>query len=67
MDIFDKYEYFRLSNDVEKDPMLTWCPQANCGGFAKRSSTDAKEEQLKCLKCKYLFCGSCKAAAHNQG
>ena len=43
MDIFDKYEYFRLSNDVEKDPRLTWCPVANCGGFAKRSGGKNEE------------------------
>lgn len=62
-DIFDKFEYFLLSTEVEKDPRLCWCPQPDCKGFAKRMK-HGQEETINCLKCGYEFCGKCKAASH---
>lgn len=42
MELFAKYEYFKSGVEVDKNPLLCWCPKPDCKGFAKRSQPEEK-------------------------
>jgi hypothetical protein len=58
---FEKYQRFKLRNDLMKDPNLRWCSEPNCTGYMKGS---ASSPQMACPVCNSAHCFLCGSKWH---
>lgn len=56
--MYEKYQRFKLRNELMKDPSLRWCSQPNCTGYMHGSDSNPEMTCPVC-SCKQCFlCGS---------
>jgi len=60
-EIYEKLRRFRETAELERNPLLRWCPKADCDGYDLQSSG---QRELKCRACGYSYCFDCSEAFH---
>ena len=57
-DLMDRFKYFREKKDLDKDPLVRYCPKAGCDQYMR--AEDSQCVKLQCPKCMSEVCFACK-------
>ena len=49
VDLFEKYQRFKLKKELESDPLVRWCTKAGCETHMR--APNDKVKKLECPKC----------------
>lgn len=60
-EIYGKLLRFRETAELEKNPLLRWCPVAECDGYDIQTN---EQRKLKCRVCGFAYCFDCAEAYH---
>lgn len=58
---YRKLVRFREAAELERNPLLRWCPKADCDGYDVQTG---EQRELKCRACGYSYCFDCSEAFH---
>ena len=58
----DRFKYFREKKDIDKDPLVRYCPKAGCDQYIR--AEDSQCVKLQCQKCTTEVCFACKQEWH---
>lgn len=58
---FNKYRLFLRNLEIQKSPLLKWCPNPKCSVVV---SSNPDKKTSKCPKCATEICNKCSREAH---
>ena len=60
----EKYRRFKVSKDLDSDPLVRYCPKPGCEEHMKAESNDT--QKLQCPRCETWVCFNCRDEWHGE-
>ena len=61
-DLMDRFKHFREKKELDKDPLVRYCPKIGCDQHMRAENSQCVK--LQCPKCTTEVCFACKEAWH---
>ena len=59
-----KYVRFKDKKELEKDPLVRWCPKPGCESYMRAETSDTAK--ITCLTCSTEVCFKCRDVWHGE-